>query len=543
MKAAIYARVSTEEQVDGYSIDAQLRACRALCTERHWLVAAEYVDEGRSARTDAIAKRPRFQAMLAEVEAGGAQVIVVHKLDRFSRNLRITLETFERLASNNVAFVSVVEAVDYTTPHGKLFLHMLGALAQWYSDNLSQETRKGKAERKRQGMYNGLLPFGYAKGSDGIPVAHPHNAAGIQMAFDLSGSSLSDREVAQRLNAAGYRTTGNRGHNPFTKDSIRPMLMNPFYLGELPGGVQGKHEPIITRDVWDKAQQMRAYRRNLPNLTVTPQHTRYALTGLLRCWDCEQSGDPGRGRMSIYRESHTIRAYCAARKQGLPCEMQSCNVAIYEQQVEDWLGTLELPADAVTRTMALLDEEEKLAPRQVDERKRIENRLKRIQDIYGWGDMTIQEYQAERDALRKQLAAIETVAPRRENLTILADRIRNPLKHWQDSTAEQRNDMMALLVRSIAVRNGEVMQIRLQPIAALLLGCPEVVNTIGEKRKRRGTTTLDPVRPRRTPKVDRQDVADLAMTTSIRHTARELGISRQTVRKALETDGLGVGLI
>lgn len=87
------------------------------------------------------------------------------------------------------------------------------------------------------------------------------------------------------------------------------------------------------------------------------------------------------------------------------------------------------------------------------------------------------------------------------------------------------------------------MQIRLQPIAALLLGCPEVVNTIGEKRKRRGTTTLDPVRPRRTPKVDRQDVADLAMTTSIRHTARELGISRQTVRKALETDGLGVGLI
>jgi site-specific DNA recombinase len=111
--------------------------------------------------------------MLADAETGAFDAIVVHKLDRFSRNLRITLETLERLDKSGVGFVSLPEDMDFTTPIGKVILATPAAFAQYYSDNLSQETKKGKAERKRQGLCNGLLPFGLKKGPDGLPVPHP----------------------------------------------------------------------------------------------------------------------------------------------------------------------------------------------------------------------------------------------------------------------------------------------------------------------------------------------------------------------------------
>src|SRR5688500_3929753 len=93
-RAALYYRVSSEEQVEGYSLDAQQRAARAYCESHGWSVAHEYRDEGRSARTDDLRKRPAFAAMLADADAGLFDVVVVHKLDRFARNRRIAFEAF-----------------------------------------------------------------------------------------------------------------------------------------------------------------------------------------------------------------------------------------------------------------------------------------------------------------------------------------------------------------------------------------------------------------------------------------------------------------
>src|SRR5687768_9821207 len=83
--AAIYVRVSSKEQVEGYSLDAQRRACRELCASRGYQVVAEYADEGLSAHTDNLTKRPGFAQMLADAEGGRFGVIVVHKMDRFAR--------------------------------------------------------------------------------------------------------------------------------------------------------------------------------------------------------------------------------------------------------------------------------------------------------------------------------------------------------------------------------------------------------------------------------------------------------------------------
>ena len=143
-RAGLYERVSSEEQVQGYSLDAQDRAGRLRCADHGWDVAKVYRDEGRSARSDDLAQRPAFRQLLADAEAGLLDVVVVHKLDRFARNRRVAFAAFERLGKAGVGFVSLAENMDYASPAGQLMLTILVGLSQFYSDNLAFETRKGK---------------------------------------------------------------------------------------------------------------------------------------------------------------------------------------------------------------------------------------------------------------------------------------------------------------------------------------------------------------------------------------------------------------
>lgn len=108
--------------------------------------------------------------MLDDAEADCFDVIVVHKLDRIARNIRVMPDRLARLEQATVAFVRISENMDFTTPIGRVILATLSAFAQYYSDNLATETSKGKQERKRQGLYNGVLPFGTTKGEDGVPT-------------------------------------------------------------------------------------------------------------------------------------------------------------------------------------------------------------------------------------------------------------------------------------------------------------------------------------------------------------------------------------
>ncbi len=105
MRASLYARVSKEDQVQGYSLDAQSRAFTRYVEDRQWTIHREYVEEGRSAHTDDIRKRPVFLQAIEDAIAGKYDVLVVHRIDRFSRKLKITLEYFEKLGKAGVGFV------------------------------------------------------------------------------------------------------------------------------------------------------------------------------------------------------------------------------------------------------------------------------------------------------------------------------------------------------------------------------------------------------------------------------------------------------
>jgi site-specific DNA recombinase len=168
MKVAIYTRVSSEEQVDGYSLSAQEEQARRFAEFKGWTVVALYEEPGRSGKSDL---RPVFQQMIRDAEAHQFDVILVHKLDRFSRNVLDVLSYLKRLHQYDVSFTSVTEDFDFTTPMGRMLLTLLAAFAEWYLSNLSHETAKGKAERARKGDWNGTLPFGYT-----TPPAAAQNA-------------------------------------------------------------------------------------------------------------------------------------------------------------------------------------------------------------------------------------------------------------------------------------------------------------------------------------------------------------------------------
>ena len=349
MRAALYARVSTEEQVEGYSLDAQRRAFGGLVSDRDWTIYHEYVEEGRSAHTDDISKRPVFKQAIEDVLASRYDVLVVHKIDRFSRKLKATLEYFEKLGRAGVGFVSIENQIDYSTPTGKFMLVMQGGLAELYSDNLSQEVKEGWAERRAQGLYCGALPFGAMKGGDRIPLPDPENYPGLLMAFKMAAGGSSDREVAQALSREGYRTSGTRGDRRFTTSGVRGMLTNHFYLGELTDGedgwVAGKHEPFIEQSLWDRAQEARK-RRRTSTYSSRPHGKRvWSLTGLTLCWRCQERIHT----QYVYREEP--RLGCYGRQKGRGCNHKSATLSVYERQTLDYLTAFSIPPDYQQRIL------------------------------------------------------------------------------------------------------------------------------------------------------------------------------------------------
>jgi site-specific DNA recombinase len=463
-RAAIYIRVSSEEQVEGFSLDAQERAIETYCQEHGYQVVARYRDEGKSARTDDLAKRPAFQRMLEAAEAGRFDLVIVHKNDRFARNRRVAFDAFHRLGSAGVGYVSISENMDYSTPAGQLMLTMLVGLSAWYSDNLSQETAKGKRERKAQGLYNGLLPFGTTKGSSGVPVLDREvrycdvatrrqivPAEGVLLAFELAAGGQSDREIARALNDAGYRTSGNRGMNRWTKDSVRPLLQNRFYMGELPDGeggwLPGKHGVLIDPALFARAQAARAANTSRPRW-VESKRQPWALSGVAICGGC------GANINAHHNGTGRRRVVCTGRTQGNGCDEASCYADIIEDQIGAALAEFAVPANERGRLLAAWRHYQERDTSAVAERAKLQRRLARLKELYLDGDLEKAGYQAERKAIADKLAALPSEDDTGDDAgERLASFMADVASAWTVATPAQRNKLARQLFATVVIHN------------------------------------------------------------------------------------------
>ena len=156
--AAAYIRVSGASQVEGHSLDAQERLFYELCKSRGWQAARVYREEGRSAHKESIKGRPSFRQLLEDAPRGEFGIVVVHTLDRWSRNLRVTLESLAHFR-HNVALVSITENIEYSNPQGMLFTQMPGAFAQYFSDALGTHISKGPGSKGFRGQTHRRHPL------------------------------------------------------------------------------------------------------------------------------------------------------------------------------------------------------------------------------------------------------------------------------------------------------------------------------------------------------------------------------------------------
>lgn len=231
MRAAIYVRVSTEEQAaEGYSIGAQKEMLQDYCIVEGWEVAGVYEDDGYSGRS---VKRPAYQRMMSEMDSW--DVLLVIKMDRIHRNSRNFMNMMEVLSKHGKMFVSQSEALDTTDALGRFVVDMIQRLAQLESEQIGERTYMGmrekaetldKAEEGKRTM-GFTPPFGYRLENGGLEEEPDELPIVSRMFSEYLGGSTMD-EISWSLGREGILT---RRGNPWNKRNMSTVLHNPVYAG------------------------------------------------------------------------------------------------------------------------------------------------------------------------------------------------------------------------------------------------------------------------------------------------------------------------
>jgi DNA invertase Pin-like site-specific DNA recombinase len=239
------------------SLDAQREACEAYIASQRsegWAAIREpYDDGGVSGGT---LERPALQRLLADVEAGLIDVIVVYKIDRLSRSLMDFARLVDIFDRNQVTFVSVTQSFNTTTSMGRLTLNILLSFAQFEREVIGERIRDKVAASRKRGMWmGGYVPLGYDV-RDRKLIINEAEAATVQMIFKRFVAIGSATKLAKTMMAEGVRTKSGR---LVDKGYIYRLLNSRVYLGEATHkGVSypGEHAPIIDHSLWDKVHSI-----------------------------------------------------------------------------------------------------------------------------------------------------------------------------------------------------------------------------------------------------------------------------------------------
>jgi site-specific DNA recombinase len=304
IRCAIYTRKSSDEGLDQdfNSLDAQAEACAAyIASQRHegWVAGkTRYDDGGISGGT---LDRPALQRLLADIDAGLVQMVVVYKIDRLTRSLADFAKLVERFDAAGCSFVSVTQAFNTASSMGRLTLNVLLSFAQFEREVTAERIRDKIAASKKKGLWmGGVPPLGYDPHPDpktrGL-VINADEAETVRTIFALYDDLGCLNAVMRRANDLGLHSKRHRfksgrvqGGNPFSRGQIYAVLHNPVYIGKIRHKIRvwdGLHAPIVDEAMWDrvqsKLQAASARPRGRKGVGDRPGTTRTApLTGKLR---------------------------------------------------------------------------------------------------------------------------------------------------------------------------------------------------------------------------------------------------------------------
>ena len=310
-KCVLYPRVSTEMQVDGFSLDGQKSSLNRYADREEMIVVGMYEDAGKSGKS--IEGRPAFKQMLSDIE-NGLQIdyILVYKLSRFGRNAADILNSLELVQSYGVNLICIEEGIDSSQTSGKLLISVLSAVAEIERENIIEQTMNGRKEKARQGGWNGgFAPYGYYL-KDKQLFIQEEEADSVRLIYRLfANSNMGYGKVAQELNLKGIKkiTRQNGTLTEWSAHFVRMILDNPVYCGKIAFGrrsrekvkgtkneyrqikqddyilADGQHEAIIKQALWDKVKEKRMA-TGIKQESKTGRDRAHLLTGILKCPLC-----------------------------------------------------------------------------------------------------------------------------------------------------------------------------------------------------------------------------------------------------------------
>lgn len=341
VNAVVYARFSSHNQTE-QSIEGQLAAAYAYAQAKGYTIIHEYIDRAQTGRND---NRDDFQQMLSDTAKHQFEIIIVWKVDRFGRNREeITFNKY-RCKKNGVRVEYVAESVP-DSPEGVILESVLEGMAEYYSLQLSQNIRRGYRENAKKGKFcGGSVPLGFKINAEKHFEIDESTAPIVRMIFSMYAAGNTTASILKELNRQGLKSARN---NPFTKNSLRKMLKNEKYIGNLvfrQGDIRndGAIPAIVDKDTFDKVQEMLKVNKRAP--VSNWENADYLLTGKLFCGAC---GSPMVGQ-SGHGEYGTKYNYyiCAARRKEKSCSMKPVRQDYIEPLVINYIKSMLADAEFI----------------------------------------------------------------------------------------------------------------------------------------------------------------------------------------------------
>lgn len=489
LRCYLYLRVSTEMQVEGYSLEAQRDRLKREADHRNMQVVSVFSDEGKSGKN--IDGRPAFQEMLQRIKdkTDNIDYVLVFKLSRFGRNAADVLTSLQLMQDFGVNLICVEDGIDSSKDSGKLMISVLSSVAEVERENIRTQTMAGRVQKAREGKWNGgFAPYGYGL-KDGQLIVCEKEAEVVRLIFKkYTKTPMGAHAIAKWLNENGYvKIRRQNGSNERFADSfVKSVLDNPVYIGKIAYGrrrnekidgernkfhivkqaeypvYEGLHEPIIDNATWEIARAKRAENAFRREKTHSKEHE-HVLSGILKCPVC---GAPMYGAVNRKKKKDGSGEYytdmwyyvCKNRKSitGQRCSYKKhLRQDVINQQVEiilkEVIGRTDLPnmvaekVGAPSSLHTLLSEKQRLEDAKSKEQAKKTKLLNRIHAL----DPDDSLYDSLFDDLQSVLREhTETIAGIERNIRRTEIAIQNSAS--QQNTAKFVQEYMKMMIESIS---------------------------------------------------------------------------------------------
>ncbi len=450
-----YVRVSTENQLENYSIEEQMQRIRSYCDAKGWTLLKIYTDGGYSGGN---VNRPALQSMLAAIKLGGADAVVVYKLDRLSRSQKDTMALLEdELLAYNTDFISINENFDTSSSFGKAMIGILSIFAQLEKDQITERFTMGRIGRGKAGYFHGggNAPTGYDY-VDGELIVNEFEAQAVKNIFSmfLSGKRINQIEtlIAQKYGGS------------WTATKVRNILQNSLYTGKVKFKGQeydGVHQPIIDEEIYSEANRLLTSSARATKFTTAQKHpfrANYLLTGLVYCSRCGARYSGNHGYYKCYSRAKSSKRFIIdpnCKNRNVPIESLDHFVVEKIRNLMNDKGMLE--------TISSNSQSRDISPDINQAKKRIaeiDKQIEKLIDMYQISSIPIDTLSSRIDTLSNEKSVLtEMINDRPDDASLekFISAVEAFKANFDNADLDERRLLVASIVRKIIIDDNDVL--------------------------------------------------------------------------------------